>query len=1681
MKIRTKALALLLSLCMQLPILSLLPVTAVEPSTDLTATDGVSFEDQQMYYADGKLADVPHTIEVMLYIPEGTDETVRAGTIVSTYTQLDTYYFHFDVNTTNTKLYPRFEFKNLYDTSTSDLLRNFNFKNATLEPGEWTHIAILIEPQKNQLSCYKNGEFVQSNSAAIRLGDMDARVIDYPLVIGNDNRFGQEYGFKGRIASLSMYSDVRTAEEISADYQNASYTDPDTLAHWEFTSADQGKNVMALAGPDLSYSKRWVTEAEMTHPTDYEYALVAMGDIQYIVENDVNNGTTYTAQMHKWIADNAESKKIKYVMSMGDITNADTDAEWAVAAQAIKQLDGVVDYSVIRGNHDVYNGGTGLDTYFGDEDYLAQFDGTNGGTYDGSLINTWRVMTLGSTDWLFVNLDFGATDAMVAWATDVIEAHPNHKVIITTHCYMHGDGTTCDDEDTGSTDEALHNNGHELWDELVSQHENIVMVLSGHQEFNLVTWTQGQGVHGNTVSQFLIDQQAVDKYYMNKSELPAGLVTMLYFDQDGKTVSVEQYSPLRDAYFHTVNQFSFDMTAEAEPQTSDWNGYSITPSGTGSAADPYIIENGGNLIWMSKQLASKDSTTPGLDGKYFKQVCDIDLNRCAIKSIGYYYSTKDGSTKMSAFGGHYDGGGYSIMNGRIVPYNYSPDTDICWGGGLFGVIYGATVKNIVLENVDVYSRSVTGGIVGIAAAPMNGNAASNFNQIIGCDVKSDCNIYSVFLKSVNEGIEYNNVYHSGIIGSVCGMAYATTIQGCTADVDVDVFNKHSVAGGIVGAAGYNTVVDHCAFTGSLTLTEDNSPVPYTFGGIVGLASPNGSTGKLWENDLFTGGLIIQNCYNLGTVAYTGGSDISTEVQIGGILGHAYYLFADQTYVIDNCHNMAQFAIPTAFTNVSVGGIVGKTMSAEGATREFAISNSTYTSAGNGVSGEATAAATAIDDMIETIRGRGFFIGDTAYEDLSSAIAAAESGDTIVMRGDFTVSAETAAITITKNITIDGRGNTLAFAKDTDGYFPLIIRANVTFTNFWMIQSGAGVVQHESGTLTLSKTTVEGKNAATVYVKTTSAANLVLDAATVCSNVNALTTKAVLVLSATTGKTIDVTLKNRSVIQRNHASTSNSRTNTANYVIYTVESDGYDGACTLNLKSGSRIIANNAQAYNNGVATNDRVIGFIRYRNLTLNAENGCYFILDATSAITDDFVAFSRKNKPSNINIPHCAVLVKDKNTSITYKTADGHHYLSDIPSGQVTLDGTTYVAYDFSHNISDSTKDTDFASLITNSLNDGTATAKAITLSYNFFAATGQTVPAGKTLVIDLGGKALYAAGNDYLFSDISGNLIIKNGTIEVAKGFNVKAGGSLTLENVTATVVANPNATVTDGCLVNLAEGAALTAKETTLKLQSAHDALIASANGTLSAQDVTLVLDSTAVTATVYFIKGTATLTDNGVTLSANKTALQAGISMPTMRRADATFVGYNGNGKLYAGGMTYQNAAANATETLNAIYLTAADYDLLKGASLRAQNGSGIRFETMVSDDLLAKFGDSNVLFGTLIAKNVLLDGAELNLSTKTDGENPVAVNIVHEKRRQEDGYVVLQAALLGIPDTAAAYQVVFAARGYMTVTYADGSTADFYTEFRSDEHVRSMYQVAKLLEANHYQYDVATKIIQKVEG
>lgn len=293
-----------------------------------------------------------------------------------------------------------------------------------------------------------------------------------------------------------------------------------------------------------SNTKTWMDTCEKLD--DYAYSFAVIGDTQTIAHHSPEK----LDYIYDWIVDNQNSHKIKFVMGLGDITDNSTADEWDVAKMNIAKLDGVVPYSLCRGNHDT---SVTFNDAFKDGKYPSYLDGA----FDEKLENTWQELIIGETKYLIMALDYGASDEILAWAGNVIAEHPEHNVIITTHAYLYRDGTTLDLGDVCPPSiNGGYNNGDQMWNKLISQYENITLVLSGHDPCDKVVMTQTEGVNGNIVTQMLIDPQTMDVDYG-----PTGMVAMLYFSEDGRDVQVRYYSTIRNQYYTGDNQFDMKINA----------------------------------------------------------------------------------------------------------------------------------------------------------------------------------------------------------------------------------------------------------------------------------------------------------------------------------------------------------------------------------------------------------------------------------------------------------------------------------------------------------------------------------------------------------------------------------------------------------------------------------------------------------------------------------------------------------------------------------------------------------------------------------------------------------------------------------------------------------------------------------------------------------------------------------------------------------------------------------------------------------------------------------------------------------------------------------------------------------------------------------------------------------------
>ena len=373
--------------------------------------------------------------------------------------------------------------------------------------------------------------------------------------------------------------------------------------------------------------------------------------------------------------------------------------------------------------------------------------------------------------------------------------------------------------------------------------------------------------------------------------------------------------------------------------TSGWDGKTATqPEGSGTKDDPYLIADAANLLWLQKQIPRGDTVndqhadvlagkyTAKFAGMYFLQTQDIDLNGKNFASIGYYFAN---AKRMGAFGGTYDGQGFAIRNGKITSQNTGHGLNVNWGHGLFGMIHGATIKNIVLDNVQVEGHGVTGAIVGRAAATADDKEkGETLNVIENCVVNANCTVTAKYPTSVDTAKLSADYDQASRAGGIVGMAYGTTVRYCVNHAAINVPGNWVMTGGIVGSAGYNTTVEYCVNTGKITydLATYQNKAECAVGGIVGVISPY-SAGVV--DKTLVGNTVIRNCYNSGIFHLNMGTNVAgNALYWGGILGGANSL-SKATNKIENCYNLHALrkgqngiAANVAGNNYRFGGLLG---------------------------------------------------------------------------------------------------------------------------------------------------------------------------------------------------------------------------------------------------------------------------------------------------------------------------------------------------------------------------------------------------------------------------------------------------------------------------------------------------------------------------------------------------------------------------------------------------------------------------------------------------------------------------------------------------------------------------------------------------------------------------------------
>ena len=194
--------------------------------------------------------------------------------------------------------------------------------------------------------------------------------------------------------------------------------------------------------------------------------------------------------------------------------------------------------------------------------------------------------------------------------------------------------------------------------------------------------------------------------------------------------------------------------------------------------------------------------------------------------------TPIGTSVDNSYKGTFDGGGHTITGLTFTTNDKY--------AGLFGWLNKAgTVKNVVMEGVQITSNQIYGGSIG-------GVAGYSRGTIENCSVSG----------RVSGTVYVGGVVGAQIDGSITGCSSSATVKG-TVDV-----------GGVAGQTNGGATLTACYATGNVTLEIDPKK-NIAGGGLVGMNA----------------GSSLLACYATGNVTSTGSS--TGYVHIGGFLGNNY--------------------------------------------------------------------------------------------------------------------------------------------------------------------------------------------------------------------------------------------------------------------------------------------------------------------------------------------------------------------------------------------------------------------------------------------------------------------------------------------------------------------------------------------------------------------------------------------------------------------------------------------------------------------------------------------------------------------------------------------------------------------------------------------------------------------------
>lgn len=334
------------------------------------------------------------------------------------------------------------------------------------------------------------------------------------------------------------------------------------------------------------------------------WTLVMVPDTQFLLTTGgmgtcpvANGGAEIVRQMFQYVADQKDIRNIKQLVHVGDVIaggGSSTDFAKMVTARAeILAVD--IPHTFTDGNHDEAShaqGSTRNLTAFNTAFPLSSYSNKSwfGGAYASGSENMYTIQTISGEKWMFLTVEFFPRIAVMNWMNSVIASEAPDFCVVTTHAYLAPADWVNPPSPTetfwdGKLIEATYKygpnvygsayttSGEDLYNNVISQNDCIILVLCGHvldgrhDPTDLLGGTNNNVAHsglqfthanGNICTQIVYNHQNDSILACPLTEGRQGTSAALHFFEVNpatRTITATGYDPYHDVDMATLGSY----------------------------------------------------------------------------------------------------------------------------------------------------------------------------------------------------------------------------------------------------------------------------------------------------------------------------------------------------------------------------------------------------------------------------------------------------------------------------------------------------------------------------------------------------------------------------------------------------------------------------------------------------------------------------------------------------------------------------------------------------------------------------------------------------------------------------------------------------------------------------------------------------------------------------------------------------------------------------------------------------------------------------------------------------------------------------------------------------------------------------------------------------------------------